>query len=124
MKREFSHNLTNHMEKKDDTVVVVRDDGKEFLINRSMLAEHINRGFTVNDNADQPSDEELSKAVGYKGPKGDKPEDHGAIDEGQEPADEAATVPEEKAKRKPAAKKAARKKAARKKAARKKAVRR
>lgn len=69
MKREFSHNLKHPMAKKDDAVTVVRDDGKEFLISRSMLAEHINRGFTVKDKADMPSEEELSKAVGYKSPE-------------------------------------------------------
>jgi len=97
------------MAKTNDAVTVVRDDGKEFLISRSMLAEHINRGFKVKDKADQPSEDELSQAVGYKGPKGDKPKARGAIDEGQEPADEAATVPEEKPRRKPAAKKGTKK---------------
>ena len=72
MKREFSHNLTNHMPSRkmtDDTVVVVRSDGKEFVIQHALLAEHVNRGFKVKDKKDQPSEKELSKAVGYREPK-------------------------------------------------------
>lgn len=94
------------MEKKDDAVVVVREDGKEFLISRLMLAEHINRGFTVKDAVDHPSEEELSKAVGYRSPAA-------RAAKGGDTAPEPATVPKEKPRRKPVAKKAARKKAVR-----------
>ena len=83
------------MAKKDDSVVVVRGDGKEFTIQRDMVAEHINRGFTVKNKADQPSEDELKKAVGFnlkKAPQADAKEE---------------TVPEEKAAPKKAIKKAA-----------------
>ena len=50
---------------KDDVVIVVRGDGKEFTIKRSMVAEHVNRGFKVKNAKDQPTEEELKKAVGF-----------------------------------------------------------
>lgn len=63
-----NHNLKNNMAKDTEGVVtVVRDDGKEFVINRNILAEHINRGFVVKSKADQPTEDELKAAVGYKG---------------------------------------------------------
>lgn len=87
----------NQASAKDEVVVVVRPDGKEFLIKRDLLAEHINRGFDVKHKADMPSEEELSKAVGYKGAKGEAPEQPEGGDE--------ATIPEEK----PVAKKSVKK---------------
>jgi hypothetical protein len=81
---------------KDDAVVVVRSDGKEFLIKRDLVAEHVNRGFKVKNEADMPSEEELSKAVGYGGPKPDA--DKGTTGEGNPEGGDEATVPEEKPK--------------------------
>lgn len=78
-------------QKPDDAVVVIRDDGKEFLIKRSLVAEHVNRGFKVKDKKDQPTEEELRKAVGFN-----LKSVPSAAADAQAEAPAAATVPEEK----------------------------
>lgn len=87
------------MAKKHDVVTVVREDGKEFVINRNVLAEHINRGFTVTDPKDRPSEEELSKAVGYRNKKRRQaegiPDEGVADDENHTDTREETEVPEE-----------------------------
>lgn len=62
------------MEKTKAVVTVVRSDGKEFVIQRALVAEHVNRGFRTKELSDMPSEGELKKAVGYREPK-KKPED-------------------------------------------------
>jgi len=90
-----NHDLKKPMAtQKDDVVTVVRGDGKEFVIKRSLVAEHINRGFTVKDKKDQPTEEELQKAVGYT-KKAPKPADGGTVPE--EKAAQKSAKPKEKA---------------------------
>lgn len=79
----------NQASAKDDVVTVVRPDGKEFLIKRDLLAEHINRGFDVKHKADMPSEEELKKAVGYR-----SPEEREAMDRAKEAKTTAADAEE------------------------------
>tara|TARA_R100000365_G_C2726308_1_gene57559 strand:- start:79 stop:468 length:390 start_codon:yes stop_codon:yes gene_type:complete len=83
-----NHDLKKPMEKqKGGAVTVVRGDGKKFLIQRAMVAEHINRGFTVEDPKDQPSEQELKDATQFG---------KGAAAAGKETKPAAPTVPEEK----------------------------
>lgn len=76
---------------------VVRDDGKEFLIKRSMVAEHINRGnFKVKNKADEPTLQERKDAVGFNLKSAEpKPTATGAAEGAT------ATVPEEEDGEKP-----------------------
>lgn len=68
MRKFESFNLKKTMAKKlEGVATVVRGDGKEFIISKAMVAEHVNRGFTVKNKADQPTDQELKNAVGFKG---------------------------------------------------------
>ena len=50
---------------KEETVTVVRDDGKEVLIVTSQLANHLERGFTLKKGEKAPKEQKKDETKGF-----------------------------------------------------------
>lgn len=51
---------------KEDTVTVVREDGKEVLIVTSQLANHLERGFTLKKGEKAPKEKKVATKKGFE----------------------------------------------------------
>ena len=54
VKKNESKNIAAQNAVKEDTAVVIREDGKEFTVVKSQVAAHLERGFSLKNKKDAP----------------------------------------------------------------------